>query len=243
VEDSYSAPVQSFTEWGGSGITHIEKHKSNHLSHRSFSGQPLERISAKVSNDSSEDNQKRPYMFWKPVEEHILLMLYKKYPDNWKKISSELESHEPEDCRKHYHALTNTQEEGRWTKEELELLAEYYPIYQNRWKLLAVKIPTRTADQIKDKVRDTPKWKVLNPFGKKQSEIKIIKNFGVDDKITVGKFYPSIMRGEYFTLSLIYLLIEETKETECGDTPTKMTREEPYFRQTSNESYLLKEGN
>lgn len=144
MEETYSVPVHTGTEYGGTAYEN--------------------------KNEIEGDIAKRAFP-WRPAEDQKLLYLYQKYPDNWAKISENLESHDKEDCRLRYIKVNSMYRAGKWTDHEIELLTKYHRLYGNKWKLISSKIPGRTPDQVKDKVR------TLNKFPQKSVGVKQIDEF------------------------------------------------------------------
>ena len=106
------------------------------------------------SNDEGveEDSAKR-IAGWKQTEDQKLLYLVQKYPDNWAKIAKIVENHDKDDCRRRYNKLTTSIHIGKWSEEETSKLLHLYKLYGNNWKIISDKLPGRTQEQIKDKVR------------------------------------------------------------------------------------------
>lgn len=106
------------------------------------------------SNDeNAEGDSAKRTVGWKQSEDQKLLFLAHKYQENWAKIASEIQTHEKEDWRRRFVKLTSTVHVGRWGEDETKKLLNLYQLYGNNWKVISNKLPGRSQEQIKDKVR------------------------------------------------------------------------------------------
>ncbi|CAI2367284.1 unnamed protein product [Moneuplotes crassus] len=108
------------------------------------------------SPDKDQASRIRP---WKASEDQNLLTLYEKYPDNWKKIAKSFPERDEKQCRTRITRIKvhNKVKQGWWSQEEVEQLTKYYRTFGNSWAQIAKRMKTRTAAQIKDKMRELNK--------------------------------------------------------------------------------------
>jgi len=219
VEDSYCVPIRSGVVSGGGNIHH---HTSE--------------------NSSFEDEPKRPFP-WRASEDEKLLYLYERTPENWVRISDGFTAHDKEDCRKRFQAISSKKIEGRWTKEEIEMLTKYYKVYGNKWKLISAKLPTRTAEQIKDKVRTLNKG--LQMKTKTYLSSSIVDHQGTqassncDDKEKFTNYVDNLV-FDWVNDNLPLQSIEERKVTEMSFLQIPTTH--PSASKMSAEEYIFNYG-
>ena len=114
------------------------------------------------------------------TEDQKLLNLYSKYPDNWVRISEKFHNRDADECRARYYNVKTKANvnQGRWSKDEVELMLKYHRKFKNNWALISRLIKTRTANQIKDKVKELNKNK--KPAIPKQIQRKF--NYDIIDR-------------------------------------------------------------
>jgi len=79
--------------------------------------------------------------------------LVQKYQENWAKIAKVIETHDKDDCRRRYNKITTSTHIGRWSEEETAKLLNLFQLFGNNWKIISGKLPGRTQEQVKDKIR------------------------------------------------------------------------------------------
>lgn len=65
---------------------------------------------------------------------------YKKFPDNWVRISDEFIRREPESCKKRYLDLQSGVKKGEWSQQETNMLISLYQKYGKNFVIMAKKV-------------------------------------------------------------------------------------------------------
>lgn len=156
LEESYSAPVQKAT------VTIDSR----------------EATQATVETGAPTGLTERPRIApWKATEDEKLLNLHHKYFDNWKKIEGYFHGRDAKECKDRYTKIKvhGKVKQGRWSKDEVELLMKYHRLFKNNWSHISKMIKTRTPIQIKDKVKEMKKAEAKRTEARKVEVKKNVK--------------------------------------------------------------------
>jgi hypothetical protein len=139
---------------------------------------------------------------WRAKDDEKLLTLYKKYPDNWAKISHELIHRDAESCRKRYYAIQEGLKKGEWSAQETNNLIFLYNKYGNNFALISKKLPSRDRKQIRDRIKYLEKTKMLKFTPRMEAKLvsEAIKHKGDWEAVAKDSFpdfMPSILMTKY----------------------------------------------
>ena len=125
--------------------------------------------------------------------------------------------------------------QGRWSTEEVDQLLKYHRIFKNNWAKIAKLLKTRTANQIKDKIRE------LNKYKTKKGNIKLSSkslpkedstNWTVQNENWYNNFTlkaNEILSNHKSTLNLYLIILVEIDKTSEPHPKVIFKKENSYF--------------